>query len=485
MLARSSSFLLRIAIPLLAAVPIAIACGEDIEPIPNTTEGTDSGPPPGSDGGDDGGELGDGNNATDAPDVICPTVAPDESAGVFVATSGATGATCGTKTEPCRTIAGGIARASALARTRIYVARGVYVEKVLPKAGMRIEGGWDVLADQSWNRACSDVSNAVVIRAPAGETTTVFAKDLGGKSELAFLRVESKTQNQVKEGESLFGVLATGATTTVALEEVAIEVANAGNGKDGPVGAVGADPAAAGTCNAGTGANGTRGAAGAGASAGTFDPSGYSATDGTLGAASTPGANGTAGPDGTCVQCGTCSDFPACNFVPTPPKSCGTPGKNGCGGGNGAAGVPGDGGGSSVGLFAWDATVTVTGGRIRAGDAGNGGIGGNGGTGKTGSAGAVGTPTANCIVACAIGAGACTVTMGRGEGGQPGGAGGTGAQGALSGGGSGGSSFAIFQGGAGLVTAPASIPLQFGKAGKGGGPDAGVGANGLAAARYP
>ena len=476
MLRGLSSFGLRVALPLLVAIPIAVACGEEVV-IPPPSEEPDSGPGA-TDSGTDGTSNADGG--ADVADVVCPTVTPDDSA-VFVAPSGTLATTCGTKAEPCRTITQAITRASAVAKNKIYVARGLYVERVLVKAGMRIEGGWEILPGGAWNRACVDTAQAVVIRSPNDQTSTILAKDLGGKSELALLRIESKPQGQVKEGESLSGIIATGATTVVALEEVTIDIANAGAGKEGAAGAAGAEPGAAGTCAAGTGANGARGQAGTGAPAGTFDQDGYDPKDGALGGASTAGAGGTKGTEGTCVKCGSCTPFPTCAFVALGPETCGTDGKNGCGGGGGP-GAPGTGGGSSVGLFVWDANVTLTGGRIKAGDGGNGGTGGSGGAAKNGSMGVAGTPTAQCIVDCAVGNNACMEIKGRGEGGDAGGQGGQGGPGALGGGGSGGSSYAIYQGGAGLVTA-ATTTLSFGKAGKGA--DAGPGANGVAAARFP
>ena len=79
----------------------------------------------------------------------------------------------------------------------------------------------------------------------------------------------------------------------------------------------------------------------------------------------------------------------------------------------------------------------------------------------------------------------CKEVKGFGDGGVAGDAGGAGGLGGAGGGGGGGSSFAIYQGGQGLVTTSGATSLAHGKAGTGGTPVAGMGAAGLAANRIP
>src|SRR5258708_37620456 len=95
------------------------------------------------------------------------------------------------------------------------------------------------------------------------------------------------------------------------------------------------------------------------------------------------------------------------------------------GGGAGAVGgARTQGGGSSLAIFAWDATVDMLGGSLRAGGGGAGGPGASGGgAGPTGQP-SMGKPGPSCTVSCTAG---CTVsTMGFGSAGMGSGNGGTG-----------------------------------------------------------
>lgn len=464
------------------AVPAAFACGEDVVDIPPPEDGADASAEDGGGGTPGAGDGGSGGDADARADVVCPTVTPDDAAGVFVAKSGTASPSCGTRLEPCGTIALGIARAGGK-KKNVYVARGVYVEHVVLEAGVRLEGGYDVMATGAWNRTCVDPADAVVVRAPGGSSSTVAAEDLGGKAEIAFMRIESKAQNAVAAGESLYGVVARGATTSLELEEIHIEMANAGAGKAGDPGDAGAAGSALGCPPPSTGQGGAAGERGAGAPAGTFTSAGWSASAGTGGQPGAAGTSGTAGAAGTCVTCGTCTA--ACIFLTAGTTACGTDGLPGCPGGAGEQGGGGGSGGSSIGLFSWDATVVVKGGRIRAGDAGSGGSGGAGGAGGKPALGAAGKPTDDCVVGCQLDGLTCNEVKGHGEGGARGGDGGAGGAGGPGGGGAGGSSFAIYQGGTGVVTTQDGTSLAFGKAGKGGGPAGGAGSSGAAAARVP
>lgn len=466
----------------LIAVTLAFACGTQEVSIPDPIRpdgaaATDSA----TDGALDA-PVADG--ALDVPaDVVCPEVLPEDATGVYVAPTGVNDVACGTRAAPCKTLSVGITHAVAASRPKVHVARGTYVERVALAAGVELIGGWDVTAGTTkWKRACVTPEEIVVVRAPAAQNTTVEAIDLGGEARLSLLRIDSKPAAQVAPGESLYGVVAVGATTTLVMTDVRVDVNAAGAGASAPKGATGVAGGA--SCPAGTGLAGTPGGQGAGASFGEFDISGYQpdvAASGTLGGA---GTNGTTGATGSCVVCGTCDLFPLCNFIPGP-KSCGKDGTSGCGGGPGVPGGPATGGGSSVGVYAWDATVTINGGKIKSGDAGNGGGGGAGGNGGAATAGAVGTPALDCVTSCAAGAAACIETMTRGLGGAAGGTGGLGGAGGSGGGGGGGSSFATYQGNVGIVSTTPSTNLAHGKAGAGGGAGAGAGAPGAAADHVP
>ena len=473
----------------LVGIPLAVACGEDAtvpDPAaPETGAGEDSGTdspitpdtsPPAMDSG------------VDAADVSCPDVAPNDAEGVFAAPTGTNGATCGTRAAPCKTLSFSVTRAGAAFRTKVFAARGTYIEKVTLAAGVEIVGGWDV-AGTTWKRACVTPEDAVTVRAPALQNITVEARDLGGEARLSLLRIESKNAMNLVPGESLYGVVAVGATTTLVMTDVNVVMGNAAPGANGTKGDAGA--AAPASCAAGgalIAPPGTPGAQGAGAPLGSYDPSAeYVPGVASGGGNGTGGGNGAAGgAPPACVQCGDCPDPVLCTFVPTPGKmSCGATGKNGCGGGPGDPGGPAIGGGSSIGVFAWDATVTIKGGSVKSGDAGNGGTGGAGGAGAAGTAGAVGGMGDPCTSSYLLAAGVCTPVMTRGAGGAAGGAGALGGTGGAGGGGGGGSSFATYQGGQGFVSTAGGATLTHGKAGKGGPPDAGAGANGVAADHVP
>ena len=475
----------------LVGLSLAIACGTEVS-IPEPEPGIKPVPEAGADTSvtPETGVLDAQVDAgVDAADVVCPQVTPDDATGIYATPTGTNSPTCGTRAAPCKTLSHSVGRAGAAFRTKVYAARGTYVEKLTLVAGVEVIGGWDVTGT-TWKRACNSPEEAVIVRAPAGQTVTVEARDLGGEATLSLLRVESKLLAQVLPGESLYGVVAVGTTTTLVMNDVRIEMTDAIAAANGAKGDAGA--AAPASCAAGNGKVGTDGGQGAGAPPGAYDPTnGYAPGAAAAGGAAGPGANGAAGGLGLCVVCGTCAVNAAmtgCDFAPAlGGPSCGKDGTPGCGGGAGGSGAPASGGGSNIGLFAWDATVTVNGGKVRSGNAGNGGNGGSGGAGGAGTKGAAGTATDLCVVGCTFDPmnSSCADVKGRADGGAAGDAGGNGGGGGAGGGGGGGSSFAIYQGGQGLVTTSGSTSLAHGTAGTGGAPAAGMGAAGVAANRIP
>jgi hypothetical protein len=469
----------------LGALAFAIACGEETTAIPDPDGGATARPDGGADTSTT--ETGAVDAPADAPVVVCPDVLPDDVTGMYVATTGTNTPSCGARATPCRSVTVGINRALVAkpARARVYVARGTYAEKVSLFADIEVIGGWEV-AGTTWKRACVAPESAVVLRAPASSNVTVEAQSIGGEARLSLLTVESKPAAQVIAGESLYGVVAVGATTSLVMSDVLVTLGNAGAGGNGTKGGPG--PLAPASCADGTGLPGADGSQGAGADFGAFDPTGYTPATAAAGEAASPGANGTAGGAGTCVTCGSCGLAPLCEFIPAAgPMACGKDGTPGCSGGPGQPGGPATGGGSSIAVYAWDANVTVKGGVIKSGDAGNGGIGGAGGAGAVPTKGAAGASTDTCVTACALdGMGvACVETKAAGIGGAAGGIGGASGASGAGGGGGGGSSIAIYQGGAGFVTTTGGASLAHGSAGRGGGPDAGAGTGGVAADRVP
>ena len=467
----------------LLSLTLAFACGTQEVSIPDV-ERVDANT--GRDGATDAAltDAAVADSTADAPDVVCPEVLPDDATGVYVGPAGTIDVSCGTRAMPCKTVNVGITHAVAASKAKVYVLRGTYVERVALAAGVEVIGGWDVPAGSTkWRRTCVTPGEIVVLRAPPAQNVTVEARDLGGEATLSLVRVESKVAAQVTAGESLYGVVAVGSGTTLVMNDVHVEVGAAGAGTSPPKAATGA--AGALSCSAGAGGPGAAGTAGAGAPFGAFDSTGYTPASSAAGNLGTAGNNGLPGGAGACITCGTCDTFlNGCAFLPDPVQTCGKDGQPGCAGGPGAVGAAATGGGSSIGVYVWNATVTVNGGTIKSGDAGSGGASGAGGNGGAPSAPAAGAASDACVTACALGAAACIQTTAKAAGGVAGGAAGLGGAGGNGGGGGGGSSFALYSGGVGIVN-QSGPTLGHGKAGAGGGVGAAAGASGAAADHVP
>jgi hypothetical protein len=446
------------------------------------------------------GSVGGGGNETDAgPDVeagpdapSCETEQPNLERGIFVSSSGSDGAdgsTCGAIGAPCATIkkALGFAKANSV----IYLDAGTYEEDGLALvAGVTLQGGWERHVGGAWSRACTKGrESATVIRAKSADRT-LSAVDLGGLARLEVLTIRSKLVAALAE-QSLYGIFAVGATTQLALRDVAIEVGGAGAGKTG---AAGADGGRRGRlCGAETGADGAAvGTSGAGAMPGSFSVAGYRAGSGSEGGPGSDGAHGTAAPPAPCVACrdggATCAapcTGSMCGIVfcswSSSYAACGDGGSPGCAGGGGGGGKPGTGGGSSVGIFVWGATVRLDSGRVQAGRGGDGGSGGPGGPGGVGTAGLPGSaPGLSCEVCSGSTMVGCGIASQAAAPGAPGGRGGSGKAGGPGGGGSGGHSYAMYKGGSAIVNIAAGVELSAGIPGSGGGAVPGRGADGAA-----
>jgi hypothetical protein len=416
------------------------------------------------------------------PEGAIPSCAtpPDDAAGVFVAPGGSDfleGGVCGlSRSTPCRTIGAGLSSAStASGRSIVYVAAGTYTEKVTLVNGVTVEGGWHVggEAGTDWTYDCVSPAALVTVQAPSGSNATVVTSS--GAATLTTVTVLSKAA--AAPGQSLYGIMATGASTRLTLDDVIVNVAGGGDGATGSAGSVGSHAPA--TCSAGDGASATTaGPAGGGGSAGTFTATGFVPGAGATAGAGGAGDNGAAGLPGAAVSYGGCTGGlpggPPC--MATAASCLGGTGKPGCGGGGGAGGGGGGGGGSSVALYVFGAQVTVNAGSLTASNGGRGGPGGGAGAGATGSAGATGTATMCTIAVCGapipnICQGAApgsplTVTA---SGGGAGGTGGNGSAGGPGGGGAGGDSFAAVTAGAGSIAFNGAPALAFGSAGTGSG----------------
>ena len=428
--------------------------------------------------------------APDASEAGCAGRVVDPTVGVFVAPGGSTAPNCGlTQEAPCGTIQSGLNTANANgAHNIVYVAAGTYIESITLYANVTVQGGWNESGDGgTWTPACSDAgapsSGSVTIVAPTTTNVTVTAADLGGTATLSTLTIASKAQGAVQPGESIYGIIATGTSTTVVLDDVMAQIAGGGAGMNGSPGL--SMPAATGSCVAGSGADGGLGPVGTGSNGGTFSATGYVAGNGTTGPdAGVPGGNGVAGGNAVCANCAV-SACGGTNCSVSTTKTCGENGLSGCGGAGGGAGAGAGGGGSSIVVYVYDATVNCNESILAAGPGGDGGIGGPGGAGGAGSAGSKGTSAGSCPTNGSTGL--CTFGCSTSasvflDGGSAGGAGGTGGAGGQGGGGAGGSSCTYFAGGLSGVFSSSSCTLTYSTPGSGG---ALGGASGFAQPRCP
>jgi len=464
----------RVAVGVLLAVGTAAgvtACGAVLgiqDPIPVGADASDA-----SDASDAVPPPVDAPNPTDtgAPkDVVpespydagpCPAVTPDPMRTIFVSTAGMDLPNCGSEQAPCASVQQGVSRARTLARPSVFVDRGMYLESVQLAAGVTVQGGWDDVGG-TWTINCDPT--ATVIQAPPTNNVTIKADTLGGSASLDTLTVLSKADLDVNPGESLYGIMAVDATTTLSLSKVLVTVADGGPGTAGSVGNDGS-PGGMG-CSAADGSNGSAGTQGIGATTGLLSRQGYGSLPGGGGGNGGNGNAGTAPAFGpTCVACGSCSIDPLgnCNFTPDLTMQCGSAGGPGCGGGGASGGGGGSGGGSSFALFAWDATVTITGGSLTAKNGGAGGAGGFGGGPGAGAAGFAGSVSVPCFTTCDS---TCAGILDQGLGGGAGGTGGSGGAAGQGGGGAGGWSYALARGGNSTVM-PTGTQLAHGMAGAG------------------
>ncbi len=412
----------------------------------------------------------------------CDTSEQADNTQLFV--SNKTGSTASgncTSQVPCTTISAALsAAATSSNRSVVYVDEGSYTDQVIiPKGITAIRGGW-IYGGGTWAIDCSQARlMATTITAPNTANKTVVAADLAGTTTLEALSIRTKSAGNT--GESLYGVFATGSTTTLLLVDTTVAAMSAGAGAAGVVGGDGSTGAS--SCSAGANPPATATAATPPASGGAnanYSVAGAVTSAGPTGTVGGSGGNGVPGPAGQCADSVSCDGSKGDCNTDQGGQVCAPMAAPGCGGGPAGVGGGGGGGGSSIALFAWDAHVTVTGGALQGGSGGAGGPGAAGGTGGEGSvsmatsAFATTACSANCL-------GLKTKLTG-----DPGVAGAPGANGPPGAGGAGGDSYAYYEnagnitiltqglgydttnapGGAGAGTGPGKAPD--GHAGQGG-----------------
>ncbi len=418
----------------------------------------------------------------------CGARAVDDVNGVFVAPGGADDLACGTRPLPCHSLQMGLMQASTLGKSIVYAASGTYVESVSLAGGLSMEGAWGI-DGSTWSPRCDlDAGGASVVQAPAGQNVTITADSLNGAATLRLLTIESQpTATPGPMAQSLYGVVARGATTTLTLDEVIIDVAAGGDGVGGAPG-VAASPAQGAGCPV-TSTNGAQGDAGAASTGGQFGSGGFAPGAGALGGTGVPGPAGAAGSAGACRSgCGQCLDTVHCSFTSESAMVCGAQGQGGCGGPGGLGGAGGGGGGSSIALYVWDALVTCVDTVFASGNGGAGapgGVGGDGGAPTTGAAGATATCETGCSFQCDAGCSSgptCVLSSLPAAGGAAGVTGQAGGKGGSGGGGAGGWSCGYYAGGSGSVTVAGASAFSVGDGGAGGSAGA---ASGVAGTKCP
>ena len=403
--------------------------------------------------GFDGFVCDENNSPHDDPCVVANAY------GVFVSPQGHDGAV-GTMSDPLRSVAEGIAKATQTGKSHVYVCDGSYAEQVTLSAAVSLYGGLSCTGDAGWTYADGGMAQVTgpqnqVALTVTGITTPIAIED--------FLVVAASAAGLDDAGNGLSSIAVLVNGSTVAFRRCTFGAGSADNGGAGVAGNNyvffvapdgGANEGGLGglggrvTCVDGTNAIG-----GSGGNVTSVPPEG----DGGAGisvpaAATSPGRDGLggAGDDGIngCARGhngangaatdggGAASSYGALNsmgWLPSP-GSAGQPGSPGQGGGGGGAnsapllggtgggaggcggagGTGGGGGGASIALASITSRVTMEGCALTTSAAGNGGKGGDGQPGQGG--GTYGAALGPCL----------------------GGFGGNGAGGAAGGGGTGG-----------------------------------------------
>jgi len=525
----------------LAAAVFAYACGigtsgtcedngtcavsGDGAPADQSTGADSASAPDASEGGGDAGveadaPVGDAPVEAQGDAPACdPTQDPKDAPclvsngqGVFVSTNGSDQGD-GTMTSPVRTITAGIAKATQVGLSRVYVCQGSYAEQVVIDAqhdGMGVYGGYDCVNGWTWSGGTTTVTGPSALYALRVSSTTraVVVEDM------SFTVPDAVGQDGTGSGNSSVAGFVSDETAGVSLLRVQLTAGSGAPGAAGGAPATNWFSSDAGDLQGNPASGNAGGAAkdcpckgwgdtqgGAGGNAGV-----PTAADGGAGTAVPPATaqgvqNGAGGQGRTLVSVCTAGDPGAdgnsvadagagarvagviseTGWVPAaggnghagnpgqggggagggPAAGIGTNGGGGggCGGCGGAGGLGGGGGGGSIALLVFHATVHVSGGTLQASD------GKNGGPGSMGESGAAGGGGGN-VGACGGGPG------GNGAGGQGGG------------GGAGGVSVGVLLDMSSQVAVDSATTFHLGQFGGGGGPGDGGsgGANGISTA---
>jgi len=396
----------------------------------------------------------------------------DDGDSVYVLQGGSTiVSSCGSKVDPCGTLAVGMEVANANRAKAVYVGPGTYAETLAIPSGVSVEGGFSV-EGADWTPLCENITT--VLAPPAA---IVVEADSVLNAAIRFLTIETKAHGD--PGESLFAVHAVHSALTIENVNIYAELGGGGFGGAGGTGTTGSG------C-AGSGGDGDAGAPGA---PGTFSASGYDV--GAAGGAGWSGAQGSAGVH-TTPQCSDC--VASCTVYTYPLDDAGIPIDDAgdeildgatstciattqanvcagdvaqaCGGAGGNGGAGGANGAASVAVFAIgsDSALTITGGALVSAGGGLGGPGGAGAPGAAGGSAATGNG-ASCGDPCDD---QCQTSASELAGGSTT-AGGSGGTGGAGGGGSGGPTYLVVTVGGAKVTVSQTSQWQVPATGAAGG----------------
>ena len=184
--------------------------------------------------------------AGDDIDQNCDGIDGEQDAAIFVnSATGANTSTCGTILEPCASIGQGQSRATAEAKTNVFVAGGSYT-KFTVVAGLEIRGGYG----QNWQRGVqatgATVANVTAsFDASVGGPVGIIADGIATATTVADLKVTGVT---AAAGQSSYGVVVRNSTNALVLDSLDIVGGTGGSGAAGAPGTPGwAGPAAPGT----------------------------------------------------------------------------------------------------------------------------------------------------------------------------------------------------------------------------------------------
>ena len=145
----------------------------------------------------------------------------------------------GTGHHPCRTIAQGLARATALGRARVLVANGIYAEAVTLANGRSVLGGysWD-----TWQRDIASTGTLITgVSSTGSHDRTVIASNITAPTVFEGFAVVGAVN--AKPGGNSYAIYVAGSTASLAIRNNQVFGGRGGPGQSGTIGGDGSDGA--------------------------------------------------------------------------------------------------------------------------------------------------------------------------------------------------------------------------------------------------